>query len=275
MHLRVRVGITDGADLGGPDATRRFLRLHSPADLEICSLNAGAPSASTSSLRCRPTCTCSSRVAPSSAPTGSPIYSRRWPVRGAGSPVRRPTGRGTSSPACPGPRADLTGVRRDAALLATRFGSSARSLAPLYSLGAFCYAVRREVVEAIGQADPAYGEGPCWEMDYNARAARAGFAGLWVGAAYVYRPPGPAHVVRRQGELLKQNTYLYQDRLCGLQLRNERTDYEPHCLGDACEHFAPEGLVDRELRPSCCRSARNPGVRNLSRRSLATPWSAA
>ena len=78
-------------------------------------------------------------------------------------------------------------MRRDAALLLRRYGSAARTLAPVYSLGDFCYAVRREVVDAIGPADPAYGDGPGWEMDYNIRAARAGFAGLWVGGAYVCR----------------------------------------------------------------------------------------
>ena len=30
-------------------------------------------------------------------------------------------------------------------------------------------------VPAIGGADESYGLGPCWEMDYNIRAARAGF----------------------------------------------------------------------------------------------------
>ena len=243
MHLRVRVGITDGADLGGPDATRRFLRLHSPADLEICSLNAAGALGFNELV-----------AVPADVYVlleGGALVGPDWLTHLLAALARPGCGlagpssnRSWNEQSCvPRSRADLTGVRRDAALLATRFGSSARSLAPLYSLGAFCYAVRREVVEAIGQADPAYGEGPCWEMDYNARAARAGFAGLWVGAAYVYRPPAPAHVVRREGELLKQNTYLYQDRLCGPQLRNERTDYEPHCLGDACEHFAPEGLV--------------------------------
>jgi glycosyltransferase involved in cell wall biosynthesis len=36
---------------------------------------------------------------------------------------------------------------------------------------------------------------------------------------------------------------LYQDRFCGLQLRRLREDYEGHCRGNACEHFAPASLV--------------------------------
>lgn len=249
MHLRVRVGITDGADLGGPDATRRFLRLHSPADLESCSLDAAGALGFNELV-----------TAPADVYVlleGGALVGPEWltylvaalarPGCGLAGPS---SNRSWNEQSCvPRARVDLTGVRRDAALLAKRFGFSARSLAPLYSLGAFCYAVRREVVEAIGPADPAYGEGPCWEMDYNARAARAGYAGLWVGGAYVCRPPAPAHVARREGELLEQNSRLYQDRLCGLRLRGERTDYEPHCRGDACNEFAPPGLLQIRSRP--------------------------
>ena len=59
-----------------------------------------------------------------------------------------------------------------------RAGTAVRTLEPLYSLADFCYGVRREVIEAIGLADEGYGLGPCWEMDYNIRAARP------AGAAY-------------------------------------------------------------------------------------------
>jgi glycosyltransferase involved in cell wall biosynthesis len=94
----------------------------------------------------------------------------------------------------------LQAVRRDAAWLGRRYGSAARTLTPAYSLDDFCYAVRREVVDAIGEADPAYDEGAGWGVDYNIRAARAGFAGLWVSGAYVCRTgpvPDPMPVVRR------------------------------------------------------------------------------
>ena len=36
---------------------------------------------------------------------------------------------------------------------------------------------------------------------------------------------------------------LYQDRFCGLRLNRLRTDYEDHCRGEACEHFAPAPLL--------------------------------
>src|SRR5436190_1655056 len=46
------------------------------------------------------------------------------------------------------------------------FEDQVRTLEPLYSLADFCYAVRREVFDAIGAADERYSLGPCWEMDY-------------------------------------------------------------------------------------------------------------
>jgi glycosyltransferase involved in cell wall biosynthesis len=122
---------------------------------------------------------------------------------------------------------------------AAALGNALRTLEPLYSLGDFCYAVRREVVEAIGAADEGYGLGPCWEMDYNVRAARGGFRGVWACGAYVRRAPFTSRRAREEPALFEASRRRYQDRFCGLRLRGERTDYEPHCRGDACEHFAP------------------------------------
>jgi O-antigen biosynthesis protein len=148
----------------------------------------------------------------------------------------------------PHARGDDEAVRRDAAQAVRRFGRAARTLEPLYSLADFCYAVRREVIDAIGPAEEAYGVGPCWEMDYNVRAARAGFRGVWVGASYVYRsPPTPRRRVTEAARM-DANRRLYQDRFCGLRLRGQTTLYRPHCLGDGCPHFAPDGLLP-EPRP--------------------------
>ncbi|HKV11216.1 MAG TPA: glycosyltransferase, partial [Thermoanaerobaculia bacterium] len=120
-----------------------------------------------------------------------------------------------------------------------RFGSICRTLAPLYSLGDFCYAVRREVFNAIGEADEGYGLGPCWEMDFNVRAARAGFDGLWVGAAYVWRAPFTPRREREEAARFDASRRRYQDRFCGARLKGEKTDYRSHCRGDACPNFAP------------------------------------
>jgi len=123
--------------------------------------------------------------------------------------------------------------------VAARFGEEMRTLEPLYSLADFCYAVRREVVDAIGPADEGYGLGPCWEMDFNVRATRAGFHGVWVCGAYVHRAPFTRRRRASEAALFEASRNRYQDRFCALRLRGERSDYEPHCRGDACEHFAP------------------------------------
>jgi glycosyltransferase involved in cell wall biosynthesis/GT2 family glycosyltransferase len=160
--------------------------------------------------------------------------------------------------AFPNARGDDAAIRRDGALALRRFGTAARSLEPLYSLGDFCYAVRRDVVETIGLAEPAYGLGPCWEMDYNIRAARAGFSGVWVGASYVYRcsPSGRRREV--ESAALASSRRLYQDRFCGLRLRGQTTAYRPHCEGDACEHFAPADLLPAAIALGSVRPSSQP-----------------
>jgi O-antigen biosynthesis protein len=124
-----------------------------------------------------------------------------------------------------------------------RFGALTRTLAPLYSLGDFCVAVKREVFDAVGDADEAYGLGPCWEMDFNARAARAGFDGLWVGAAYVWRAPFTTRRAREEAARFETNKRRYQDKFCGARLRGEKHDFRQHCRGDACPNFAPRASV--------------------------------
>lgn len=127
------------------------------------------------------------------------------------------------------------------------FGSETRSLEPLHSLADFCYAVRREVVEAIGAADEAYGLGPCWEMDYNIRAARAGFLGVWACGAYVHRTAPSARRVREEASRFGSSRRRYQDKFCGVRLAGTVLEYKPHCRGDACRHFAPRELIQIEL----------------------------
>jgi glycosyltransferase involved in cell wall biosynthesis len=122
-------------------------------------------------------------------------------------------------------------------------GAPTRGLEPLYSLADFCYVVKREVVEAVGPADETYGLGPCWEMDYNIRAARAGFRGVWACRAYVHRAPFPARRQEEEARRFAASKQRYQDKFCGLRLRGEKADYEPHCRGDACPHFAPPNLI--------------------------------
>ena len=131
----------------------------------------------------------------------------------------------------------------------------ARTLEPLYSLADSCYVVRREVIEAVGTADEGYKLGPCWEMDYNIRAARAGWRGVWAGAAYVHRQPFTARRKSEEARYFQASKRHYQDKFCGARLRGEKTDYRAHCRGDACPNFAPAQLI--KIKQSV--AAANPG----------------
>jgi glycosyltransferase involved in cell wall biosynthesis len=172
-------------------------------------------------------------------------------------------------PHAPGDRAGVARTARDAA---RRYGRSVRPLEPLYNLADFCIAVRRQTIDEIGGADEAYGLGPCWELEYGARAARAGFHPLWVCGAYVWRAPFTARRRRQEMRLFEQSRRRYQDSLCGMRLRGERADYEPHCRGDACEHFAPAALVQlRRPLPLTSTTAVQSAQRSASPRNPAPP----
>lgn len=130
------------------------------------------------------------------------------------------------------------------ALLA-RYGNAWVPLAPLHSLADFCYVVKNEVVAAIGAADTAYTQGPCWEMDYNVRAARAGFLGVWVQGAFVHRAPRCAVLAPVHDGLLEANKRLYQDRFCAWRREShpQAPPYHGHCVGDDCRYFAVPELM--------------------------------
>src|SRR6266852_3436172 len=135
-----------------------------------------------------------------------------------------------------------------AANAAVRYSNQSRPLDVLHSLGDFCYLFKRSVALQLGGFDETYGAGPCWEIDFNTRAARAGFHGVWVCDAYVHRAPSTPRQVQILRRYFTASKHLYQDRFCGLRLRGEKTSYEPHCRGEACEHFAPRELVQITIR---------------------------
>jgi O-antigen biosynthesis protein len=143
----------------------------------------------------------------------------------------------------PGALGNLDAVGQTARTALHRFGSACRTLEPLYSLSDFCYAVTAEVVEKIGAADEQYGLGPCWEMDYNIRAQRAGFRGVWACASYVYRTSFSARRALQEKQHFQQSRERYQDKFCGLRLSGISHSYKSHCRGDVCEHFAPRARV--------------------------------
>ncbi len=134
-------------------------------------------------------------------------------------------------------------VAHTAQMALQRFETDWRSLAPLFSLADFCYVVRREAVEAVGAADEAYGLGPCWEMDYSIRAERAGFHGVWAGAAYVHRAPLTARRRREETRHFATSKRRYQDKFCDQCPRRSRNHYPSHCHGDACQNFAPANKI--------------------------------
>ena len=139
---------------------------------------------------------------------------------------------------------NTTQINATAHEAAQRFGSEVRTLEPLHSLADFCYAVRREVIDAVGAADERYSLGPCWEMDYNIRAARAGWRGVWACSGFVYRPAYSARRRLEEGRRFETSKRIYQDKFCGARLRGQKTDYREHCRGDACPNFAPADLID-------------------------------
>jgi glycosyltransferase involved in cell wall biosynthesis len=139
--------------------------------------------------------------------------------------------------AFPESRAD--DIARTAAVAHARFAGAWRTLEPLHCLADFCYAVRREVVQAIGGADEAFGLGPCWEMDYSVRAARAGFRAVWAQGAFVYRRPVTDRRRAIEDATFEASKRHYQDKFCGLRLSGERSGYVAHCRGEECRHFAP------------------------------------
>lgn len=140
-------------------------------------------------------------------------------------------------------RDEREAIRQTAREAVRRFGTEVRGLEPLHSLADFCYVVRREVIADVGPADEGYGLGPCWEMDYSLRAARAGWRAVWACSAYVWRAPPSERRRRQEARLFEASKRRYQDKFCGARQRGTRTRYCRHCRGEACPEFAPPELL--------------------------------
>ncbi len=133
--------------------------------------------------------------------------------------------------------------------VASRYAGQRHALDILHSLNDFCYLFKRNVAEQLGGFDEAYNAGPCWEIDFNTRAARAGFKAIWVADAYVHRAQPTPEQIQTTRRFFTTSKHLYQDRFCALRLRGEQTSYQSHCRGEDCEHFAPPGLIQVTLHP--------------------------
>jgi len=138
-------------------------------------------------------------------------------------------------------------IEHQAKVLADAHANTWRVMTPLYNLSDFCLAVRREVVEEIGGADTDYGRGPCWEMDYAVRAARAGFKSVWSKAAFVHRMPISDARRHTEAGLIEASKRLYQDRFCGRRQGATTAPYHAHCRGEACADFAPAATTRLRL----------------------------
>ncbi len=121
------------------------------------------------------------------------------------------------------------------------YGNDCVELTPLYSLSDFCYVIKKEVIDEIGHADEAYGTGSCWEMDFNVRATRKGFKGIWVKAAFAQR------TLNYPQEDIQKSKQLYQNKFCALQQNGHQSKYKDHCLGDHCNNFARPNLIKMKL----------------------------
>ncbi len=142
------------------------------------------------------------------------------------------------------PRINTNQIEDISYKIANQYGNQIRSLEPLYSLADFCYVVKREVVESIGAADESYALGPCWEMDYNLRAERAGYKGGWVCSSFVFRSIITIRRRIKEIEFFERNKKIYQNKFCAMKINRQREGYKEHCMGDSCVNFAPINLIN-------------------------------
>jgi len=135
-------------------------------------------------------------------------------------------------------------ISRYALRLRDRFGTRLSYLDELHNPADFCFAVKREVAANIGPFDEGYGLGPCYEIDFATRAARAGYKTVWVKASYVHRLTWFPHdpYFRQRFTAAKER---YQAKFCGLKLGlpGQCARNFEHCLGEACHVFAPPALI--------------------------------
>jgi O-antigen biosynthesis protein len=131
-----------------------------------------------------------------------------------------------------------------------KYGHKIQYLDRLHSVCGFCYAFKREIVDKIGYFDEVYGLGQCEEIDYNTRAAMAGYKCAWVCGAYVHHYGGKSFPPSTAVQLLQKNKKIYQGKFCALKQRNQSNAYCFHCLAEGCQHFAVPDDLKRVYRQS-------------------------
>lgn len=138
------------------------------------------------------------------------------------------------------------GFRQEAVHTWTQaYAGQSQTLEPLYSLHCFCLLFSHDTINVVGAADAEFGQQPCWEMDYNLRAARAGIDGIWVKPALVWRAQKP--FTENDKALLSDAKQTYQNKHCALQ-KTPGQPYHQHCKGDACQHFATDTHIHIDIK---------------------------
>lgn len=137
-------------------------------------------------------------------------------------------------------RPSLTALSSCAAKLRERFGDRTVSMCPTHNLADFAFVVTRPLAEAVGLADEDYLNGPCWEMDYWARAALAGWKTVWAQSAFVWRNADFVAGSRRDAATLNASKQRYRKKFCTVSSQRTQTSVPTcgHCLGSACSAFA-------------------------------------
>ncbi len=135
-------------------------------------------------------------------------------------------------------------ISRIATVATRRFGGTCRALEPIHSLADFCYLVRHDVVEAIGEADEGHAA-RCWEMDYTMRAFRAGFHALWACSAYVHRAPLTPRRQEEESARFEAIKHIRQIEPGGPREHIFRSDHRSNCRGRAPMIFDQDHPITR------------------------------
>lgn len=145
---------------------------------------------------------------------------------------------------------DAASLGSCATALQSRYGDRTISMGPTHNLADFAFAIRRSMVDKIGLADESYADFACWEMDYWARAALAGFRCAWAQSALVWRDRPIERAGRCADATLHGGKLRYQSQFCTLANNGKRIDALvcDHCFGSACSAFTRRKFPSHAVR---------------------------
>jgi len=135
------------------------------------------------------------------------------------------------------PLPDRGRIDRFAGALFRSEGDAFAYLDILHCLGVFCFLFNTAIARQLGGYDEAYGKGPCCEIDFNTRMAKAGYKAVWAKGAYVHRFPLPQYRLDEEHALFEASKRRYQSAYCGLRQSPQRKTFCEHCIGETCRSF--------------------------------------